>query len=375
MRVLFWSDLFWPYIGGAEIVAAQLLPALTERGYDFLVVTSHGYFDLPDEARYRGVPVYRFPFRMALAAGNLDQFAETRRRLAALTRAFAPELIHINGLGPSLLFHLGTADSHAAPLLVTLHSARPKTAAGQDTLFSRILGAADWITCVSRATLRETRQLAPTISPHSSLIHNALEVPPVSPRPLPIESPRLLCLGRLVHNKGFDVALTALALIVDRLPNVHLVIAGDGPEWPALEQQAAELGLSKVVTFIGSVPPDGVPELINSATVVVIPSRREGFGLVALEAALMARPVVASRVGGLPEVVMDQRTGLLIEQDDSDGLAAAISLLLEDPGVAARMGQAARRHAQEMFGFKRCVNAFDALYQRLIREAPCVGVR
>ncbi len=375
MRVLFWSDLFWPYIGGAEIVAAQLLPALTERGYDFLVVTSHGYFELPDEARYRGIPVYRFPFRMALATGNIDQVAETRKRVTALKRTFAPELIHINGLGPSLLFHLGVADSHPAPVLVTLHSARPKTAAGRDTLFSHILAGADWVTCVSSSALRETRQLAPAISAYSSLIHNALEKPPLSPESLPIGSPRLLCLGRLVPNKGFDVALAALPLIVDRVPDVRLVIAGDGPERPALEQQAAELGLSEVAIFIGSVAPAMVPELINAATVVVMPSRREGFGLVALEAALMARPVVASRVGGLPEVVVDQQTGLLVEQDDRGGLAAAISFLLEHPGVAARMGQAARQRAQEMFGFERFVNAFDALYQRLIKEASCARVR
>jgi len=90
---------------------------------------------------------------------------------------------------------------------------------------------------------------------------------------------------------------------------------------------------------------------------------------VALEAALMARPVVATRVGGLLEVVVHQQTGLLVEQEDSHGLAEAIASLLDHPETATEMGQAARQRAQKVFSWKQCVDAYDALYQKLITEA------
>jgi glycogen(starch) synthase len=105
-----------------------------------------------------------------------------------------------------------------------------------------------------------------------------------------------------------------------------------------------------------------------------MPSRwEEPFGLVAVEAALMARPVVASRVGGLAEVVADGETGLLVDKEDPAALARAVTHLLKNPATAERMGQAARRRARELFGFERQVDAYDGLYQRLAEEATHDG--
>src|SRR5713226_8205208 len=122
MRVLFWSELFWPHIGGIELLAARFLPAMQRRGYEFTVVTSHGHLTLPDEADYHGIPVHRFPFRTALSSGNITQLMEARHRVARLKRAFSPDLIHLYGVGSGALIHFHTADAHPAPVLVTLHA-------------------------------------------------------------------------------------------------------------------------------------------------------------------------------------------------------------------------------------------------------------
>jgi glycosyltransferase involved in cell wall biosynthesis len=104
---------------------------------------------------------------------------------------------------------------------------------------------------------------------------------------------------------------------------------------------------------------------VNTVSVVAVPSRwDEPFGLVALEAALMARPVVAARVGGLPEVVEDGRTGLLVEREDAHALAEALVCLLRDPAAADRMGVVARARASALFGWDRCVNEYERLYER-----------
>jgi glycogen(starch) synthase len=114
------------------------------------------------------------------------------------------------------------------------------------------------------------------------------------------------------------------------------------------------------------VPPGAVPELINTASVVVVPSRwDEPFGLVALEAALMARPVVATRAGGLAEVVEHGITGFVIEKDDVVALASAVVHLLEHPGEADRIGSAARRRALERFAWDGCVDEYERLYQHV----------
>jgi glycogen(starch) synthase len=366
MRVLFWSELFWPYIGGAQLSATRLLLGLRARGHEFIVVTRQDHLDLPKEAYFKGIPVYRFPFYQALASGNIDQLMEIRQQVVKLKRLFAPDLVHINCFGVSVLFYLYTTKARPAPLLVTLRGETRGPIQKQDALLKQTLRAADWVTAPSARTVEYARRLVPRCISHSSVIYNGLEVPSLPPEPLPFDLLRLLCLGRLAPEKGFDLALTAFAIIADHFPQMRLIIAGDGPERPVLQQQAADLVITDVVEFTGWIAPDAVPALMNTATVVVMPSRQEAFGLVALQAALMARPVVATRVGGLPEVVVHQETGLLVKKEDSVGLAQAISFLLEHPETAAQMGQAARRRAQEVFSLERYVNAYDALYQTLI---------
>jgi glycogen(starch) synthase len=265
-----------------------------------------------------------------------------------------------------VLFHLDTIQAHPSPLLVTLIEERQHRE-GRD-LLDRMLRAADWITGKSTAVLAQARRFAPEIATHSSVIHNGLEVPTLLPEPLPTAAPRLLCLGRLAVQKGFDVALTALASITDRFPNARLIVAGDGPERSSLERRVAELGLGNVVDFVGWVSPHDVLPLINTATMVVIPSRWEGLPSVVLQAAVMARPVVATLVSGLSEVVVHRNTGLLVEPEDSQALAEAIVLLLDQSETAVRMGLAARRRVQELFNWEKCVTAYDALWQRLTME-------
>jgi glycosyltransferase involved in cell wall biosynthesis len=369
MRVLLWTELFWPYIGGIEVLSARLLPALEALGHEFVVVTSHGHLDLPDEASFQGIPVHRFPFRQALSSGDIELLFATRRRLAELKRAIEPELVHINGLGASTIFHLQTAGAYPAPVLCTVHAElAPGETAGPETLRGRLLHSADWVTCVSSTVLAQMRQQVPEIASRSSVIRNILELPAEEPQSLPAGAPRLLCLGRLIPLKGFDLALTALASLRHRFPGLRLIFAGDGVARRDLERQAAELELLPMVEFLGWVEPECVPALLNSVTMVLMPSRREGLPLVAIQAAMVGRPIVACRVGGLDEVVVEGQTGLFVDREDSDGLARAIAFLLEHPRAAQEMGQAARRWAEQAFDWQQTIAAYDEIYRRFARR-------
>jgi glycogen(starch) synthase len=362
MRVLFWSLTFWPNIGGVEVLAAKLVPALREFGHEFIIVAPKSHSDLPDEAQYQGIPIRRFAFQNTVTPTGIDHVVEIRQRVARLKRDFAPDLVHINGVGPTDFFHLTTTDAHRAPLLVTLHGEWHRQA---DTIVGRTLRAADWVAGCSAAVLDRGRRLASEITDHSSIIYNGLEVPSLSPEPLPFDPPRLLCLGRLASEKGMDLALTVFAAVVDRFPQARLIVAGDGPLRSELQHQAIVYGIDHAVDFIGWVAPDKVPALINAATMVLMPSRQDSLPLVALEAALMARPIVATRVGGLPEVVAHEESGLVVESENIRALADAVAFLLSHPEIARHMGHAARRRVQDVFSWKRHINAYDALYQRL----------
>jgi glycogen(starch) synthase len=176
----------------------------------------------------------------------------------------------------------------------------------------------------------------------------------------------------MVREKGFDLAVRAFASVVARFPNARLTIAGDGPARLELEELARELRLNSAVDFLGWVEPERIPDLINQSTIVLTPSRcQEAFGLVALQGSQMERPVVASRVGGLPEVVADGETGLLVENEDVNGLASAIIHLIENPRIAQQMGKAGRERAQRLYSIEAHVAAYEKLYQQI--AAPAAG--
>jgi glycosyltransferase involved in cell wall biosynthesis len=199
----------------------------------------------------------------------------------------------------------------------------------------------------------------------ASVIDNALPSVCAAPPPLSFQPPRLLFVGRLVPAKGLDAVMSALPPLFRRVPQARLVVAGDGPLRPHLEAKAAELELAPYIRFVGAVSPEAVRDLMAETSIVIVPSRVEGFGLVALEAATMGRPVVATDVGGLPHVVQHGDTGLLVDVDDPRGFVRAIETLIEDTDAARRMGAAARQRALGRFDWREYVLAYDQLYRRL----------
>jgi glycogen(starch) synthase len=374
MRILFWSESFWPRVGGIEVLAARFVSALRARGHEVQVVTRKDSDQLADVADFDGVPVRRFPLWTALAERNPGRLLEVSHAVAALKLAFRPDLIHLNAVQVGAFFHHQTLPVHPAPTLVTLHGTVEERFSRPGTVLESTLRSAAWITTCSSAVLVETRRQFPELARCSSAIPNSLETPAGTPEPLPFDPPHLLCVGRLVRPKGFDLALAALSRLVERSPAPRLLLAGDGPERPRLEQQARALGLSERVEFLGWVAPEDIPKLINRATVVVVPSREESYGLVALQAAQMARPVVATWVGGLPEIVRHGSTGLLVESEQGEVLAAAIERLLDSPETAVQMGQLARQRVQRLFGWNEYLEAYESLYRRLAQEGRYASV-
>jgi glycosyltransferase involved in cell wall biosynthesis len=168
------------------------------------------------------------------------------------------------------------------------------------------------------------------------------------------------CMARLVPGKGIETLLIASANILEQ--GGRLRIAGDGPERPRLEALAIDLGLGGQAEFLGWV--DDANAFWTSCDVAVVPSHElvESFGLVALEAMASGRPVVATRKGGLTEVVADGDTGFTIPPGDADTLAAALRTYQHDAALRIAHGLAARARTEERFDIRRCARSYLALF-------------
>lgn len=179
------------------------------------------------------------------------------------------------------------------------------------------------------------------------------------------ETHLIVGLGRLEPVKGFQLLVKALPAILSGVPSARLLLVGEGPLRAALVNDARALGVADRLTLAGA-QREGAA-FLAAADLVVVPSLNEGMGRVLVEAMALGRPVVATRVGGIPAVVVDGETGRLVAPDDPSALARAVNELLKDPGLRQRMGEAGRRRA-EQFSLTVMESRLLDLYKGLCAE-------
>lgn len=171
---------------------------------------------------------------------------------------------------------------------------------------------------------------------------------------------------RLKAHYGPEHLIRAMALVVDKHPQTKLLMAGSGELRSQLEALTEQWGLTGNISFLGAIENRQVPELLKIVDIFVMPSIWEGFGVAAVEAQAMGIPVVASRVGGIPEVVLDGKTGLLVEPGDSEQLAQAILTLIENPTLRRQMGERGRRHVLANYRWEDNAALMERLYHRFV---------
>ncbi len=187
--------------------------------------------------------------------------------------------------------------------------------------------------------------------------------------------PVLLVLARLEPQKGHRVLLDAMAAILREFPRARLICVGEGILRPALEEQAARLGLTESVRFVGYHA--NVGDWLALADLTVLPSFYEGLPLVVIESLAAGKPVVATAVDGTPEVVVDGETGLTVQPGDAKALARAICHLLGDPDERRRLGRAGRRWVEQEYSAEAQIASTENLYRqvRLPRPADAKAAR
>ena len=348
MRLLLYTDS--PVIGGGEGVARDLLASLGP-SFETAVVGPFAEVVAHIASGRTGTETRVLP-----AVTGRTELSAIRAQ-AALIAELRPDVVHINQHLWSGQYGVVASALARVPCICVVHGVLPCSSRSQ-----RYLSMA--VTRLARAHVGVSGSVAASIvrelhvpAAHVRTIRNGISVVAESVEPQQIAARTVAGVGRLAWEKGFDLLIEALS----EVPDCRLVLVGDGADRHNLEKLAARLGVSDRVEFRGWVS-ESWTRLLRPQ-VVAVPSRAEALSLVALEAMRAGLPIVATRVGGIPEVVIDSVTGVIVEPGNSSALAAGLRRVLDDASLAAAMGAAGRIRVREHFSLEREVAAYEHLYE------------
>ena len=363
----------YPTHGGSGVVATELGKHLAEMGHEVSFIsyaTPLRLTDLPQRVSFHEVDIVEypllknFPYTLALAS-----------KMAEVARLRKLEVLHVHYAIPfsaAALLAREIVPELDLKVVTTLHGT-DVTLVGNNPSFKPVstmtIRNSDAVTAVSQFLSKEARRQF-GVDRDIDVIYNFID-PVRHDRPIPPCIPERSCpeLFTLMHISNFrpvkrvgDV-VKIFARVTERL-NARLVLIGDGPEAGLARQLAEDLGVLDKVTFTGVL--DGVADLLQAANLLLLPSQTESFGLVALEAMASGVPVVASDVGGLPEVVEHGVTGFLAPVGDVDRMADYVVEVLSDCATCRAFSRAARERAVNQFDYRNIVPQYEAVYKRVI---------
>ena len=303
-------------------------------------------------------------------------FLLNARRLRSLIDRIKPDLVHSHSAGgyaimgwlsafrPRIVSVYGS-DVYEAPTRSRFHKA----------YIGHVLGAADQVLATSEAMADHVRTLFPALR-RPVVTPFGVDLGLFSPGPGRERDPNVTRIGivkKLMPVYGIDVLIDAYAMLPrnEERP-VELHIVGDGPEKGRLQERVKASGRSDDVVFHPAIPNAEVPAFLRTLDLFVVPSRSEGFGVAAVEAAGVGLATIVTNVGGLPEIVDHERTGLVVPSEDPTSLAKAIQRLVDDPQERARFGIAAREKAEAEYDWDQNVADMIEIYLRMLakRETP-----
>lgn len=363
--------------GGAQRLLADLAPRQQRRGHSVHVVCLRGSTPLSQTIEAKGTSVTY----LRLKRSDPRQASV----LYALLRDVSPDIVHLHLTLACLLGRLAAVAARIPAVIVHDHEADAEIFITPAPLLAlkrlaepRLPPRALRYVLISRSALSYAREVRRLPETQVVLVPNGVDIDylgqgrlaPTAARQrigAPVDVPLIGFAGRMAHEKGIDVLLDALT----RLPRVHAAIAGTGPLAGAMRSYARTLGIGHRTHFVGYL--DDIRPLLWACDVYVQPSRREAFGLAAVEAAALGLPVVASRTGGLQDIVRDGVTGMLVRPGDAQDLARALDTMLSDAKLVQTLGKAAHHHVRAHFAIDMVLDSIDEVYQKVkdLSEKRC----
>jgi glycosyltransferase involved in cell wall biosynthesis len=361
-------------VGGAEVLAARLARRLAP-GYRFLFACLDELGSLGRELRAEG-----FPIEVLGRRPGVDW--RCARRLAAFARAEGVDVLHAHQYTPFFYAAAGRRFGSTPPVLFTEHGrAFPDLPRRKRMLANRVLlRRRDRVMAVGE-TVRQALIRNEGLPPgRIEVIYNGIPLEPFEAPATPEARAAAraeigvgpddlvaILVARLDYLKDHATAIRTIERVARRRPDARLVLVGEGLERASIEDLVHRLGVGENVRLLGR--RTDVPRLLSAADVVLLTSISEGIPLTLIEAMAAGLPVVSTRVGGVPEVVVDGETALLAPSGDAEALAGHILDLADDPGRRARMGLSGRRRAREQFSEGRMHQLYRDLYEEMSRAA------
>lgn len=358
-------------VAGAEQHLLTLLSGLRARGVDaqiiVLVNPDNDMQDYADLLTARGIPVQRMVIQR-----HTDLLII--QRLAKALRERKPNIVHTHLIHADLFGVLAARIAGVKTVISSRHNDDAFRYRLPIRLLNRIfwrminggIGISDYITrfsiAVEGARPAQMQRIHYGLELAQPLDKSAARAVLLKEFNLPLDAIVVGMACRLVEQKGVAYGLEAFAKVANDFPNAHLLIAGEGALRPTLEAQVSALGLKDRVRFLGWRSDN--PRFLAGLDILLSPSLWEGFGLVLLEAMVQQTPIIASNVSAIPEVVVDEATGILVPPRDVTALAEALSRLLGDKPLRAHMGLMGRERAEEEFNADRMVAQTLEHYQQ-----------
>ncbi len=357
-------------IGGAERVIGDTALGLDRKKYDVSVwcVTRGGETatELSEkgiEVKILGISSYHNP---------LSTFKMTR-----LLKASRADIVHTHGYFASVIGRLAARRAAIPVILAHVHSTYWEYKKRHLMIERKLSRFTQKIICCSKAVENFVRNTEKITDNKTIVIYNGVDEGRFSPRKsstsiraefgLDEEAAVVGTVSSLTPHKGHEYLIQAASLVQDTFPSVKFLVVGDGPLRIKLEEQAKNLNIHPSVIFTGT--RKDIPEILSLLDVFVLPSHtREGLGIVIIEAMAAEKPVVATDIGGIPEVVDDGETGLLVPPGDPEALSKAITTLLQDPSRAKTMGEKGRTRVKEMFTTTKMLSEIEHVYQSLTSQ-------
>ena len=355
------TAFYKPFASGAELCVEEMVKHRDQR--ELVIVTSRLDRKLPKRDNDGGVPIVRVGFGY-----KWDKFLYPFLCIWPTLR-LKPTIVHAvmesyAGIGLVLIKSLRPG----VKAMLTLQSGNldvdPKLQTGVlSWVWKKIHTVPDRITAISR--FLADRAVALRASDKGVfVIPNGVDTSVARSVPKERINGRVVCISRLSREKGVDVLIDAFVKVSQEIEGSELHVVGDGPDREFVEKMIAENNLQNRVKLYGRQPHDEAIRIVSTGQVFALLSRGEGQGIVLLEAASAGLPCVATKVGGIPEAVMDGETGYLVPNEDADAAAARLVELLKNQDLRERMGQAAEKFSQG-FEWSECIEKYHKLWQEL----------
>ena len=374
MHIIIFNSEYPPLGGGAGNANAHIARVLADMGHEIVVITSR-FKNLPHQEQYGRLTIYRIPAlrQMLDRSGAFEQIIfmiSASFSAVSLVRHFKPNAtLAFFGVPSGVIAYLLKA-LYKIPYIVSLRGGdvpgfRPYDFRIFHKLLTPLLHIVWKHASAVVANSNGLRDLANEFDARFEIpiIPNGVDLELYKSKIRDETSPLLLSVGRVVYQKGFDLAMRALAGIKDIEWTWH--IAGDGPQMEALQALAKALGIAKRVTFLGWQSRADLIEQYKKASLFLFPSRHEGMPNALLEAMASGLPVIATCIAGNEELVADGETGILVPSEDVDALGVAIRKLLTDGVLRQQMGLASRRRVEENYSWESTAKQYAILLEKV----------